>query len=105
MPKRPEDFLTDIRSGVWDGFAELGAKRKRNYPATMSPQMRPVVGTSTLTGDCVPNLADEDPVNIEDFKLDLESGRIAYALLSKIADEIIAENALKDRKKSSNGFV
>jgi hypothetical protein len=61
--------------------------------------MRPMPATSTLTGNYVRNPAGDDPVNIEDFKLDLESGSIAYALLSKIADEMLPANTSKDHKQ------
>jgi hypothetical protein len=39
-----------------------------------------------------------NPDNIEGFNLDLESGRAAYALLSSIADEILADIS-RDRKQ------
>jgi len=40
------------------------------------------LAASTLAGDKVFNLAGEDLGEIEDFMLDVESGRIAYAVLS-----------------------
>ena len=43
---------------------------------------RTLLSVSTLAGDKVSNLAGEDLGKIEDFMLDLESGRIAYAVLS-----------------------
>jgi hypothetical protein len=79
-----EDLLTDIRSGVGGLFALC----EGSYATTVSPKALPVLATSTLTGKYVRNSAGDDSVNIEDFKLDFGSGRIAYALLSKIADEI-----------------
>jgi sporulation protein YlmC with PRC-barrel domain len=43
---------------------------------------RAVLSASTLAGDKVFNLAGEDLGKIEDFMLDMQSGRIAYAVLS-----------------------
>ncbi len=44
--------------------------------------MQPVFSASTLSGDKVVNSYGEDLGKIEDFMLDLESGRIRYAVLS-----------------------
>ena len=41
-----------------------------------------VLSSSTLTGDDVVNAQGEDLGKIEDFMLDLENGRIRYAVLS-----------------------
>ena len=41
-----------------------------------------VLSSSTLSGDPVRNVQGEDLGKIEDFMIDLESGRIAYAVLS-----------------------
>ncbi|HEV3279466.1 MAG TPA: PRC-barrel domain-containing protein [Terriglobia bacterium] len=49
------------------------------YPATAS---RRVLSASTLKGDKVVNLQGEDLGKIEDLMIDLERGRIAYAVLS-----------------------
>lgn len=43
---------------------------------------RRVLSAKTLTGDKVVNLRGEDLGKIEDFMIDLERGRIAYAVLS-----------------------
>jgi sporulation protein YlmC with PRC-barrel domain len=43
---------------------------------------RRVLSASTLKGDKVVNLQGEDLGNIEDLMIDLERGRIAYAVLS-----------------------
>lgn len=43
---------------------------------------RRLLSASTLAGDKVFNLAGENLGKIEDFMLDMESGRIAYAVLS-----------------------
>lgn len=42
----------------------------------------PVLSASTLSGDKVVNSYGEDLGQIEDFMLDLENGRIRYAVLS-----------------------
>ena len=41
-----------------------------------------ILSASTLSGDKVCNSAGEDLGKIEDFMLDMESGRIRYAVLS-----------------------
>jgi sporulation protein YlmC with PRC-barrel domain len=41
-----------------------------------------LLSTSTLSGDKVKNAAGDDLGKIEDFMVDLDSGRIAYAVLS-----------------------
>jgi hypothetical protein len=41
-----------------------------------------VLSASTLKGDPVRNAAGEDLGNIEEFMIDLETGRVAYAVLS-----------------------
>jgi sporulation protein YlmC with PRC-barrel domain len=43
---------------------------------------QPVLSASTLNGDKVVNSYGEDLGKIEDFMLDLENGRIRYAVLS-----------------------
>jgi sporulation protein YlmC with PRC-barrel domain len=43
---------------------------------------RPVVSASTLTGDKVRNSANEDLGKVHDLMIDVENGRIAYAVLS-----------------------
>ena len=43
---------------------------------------RTLLSARTLAGDRVLNLAGENLGKIEDFMLDLESGRIPYAVLS-----------------------
>jgi sporulation protein YlmC with PRC-barrel domain len=44
--------------------------------------MTGVLSTSTISGDKVCNLEGEDLGKIEDLVLDLDSGRVAYAVLS-----------------------
>jgi hypothetical protein len=83
---------------VRSGFAEAMASGEDNSPAMVPPKTPRLLAASTLAAD---HLGD-DPGNIEEeFKLDLESGRIAYALLSLIAEEILAENASNDHKQHS----
>ena len=43
---------------------------------------RKVLSASTLTGNKVVNLRKEDLGTIEDLMIDIDSGRIAYAVLS-----------------------
>ena len=40
------------------------------------------MSTSTLTGDEVYNLQDEDLGDVKDFMLDMRTGKVAYAVLS-----------------------
>jgi sporulation protein YlmC with PRC-barrel domain len=44
--------------------------------------MTPVLSASTLSGDKVHNAQGENLGKIEDFLLDMDTGRIAYAVLS-----------------------
>lgn len=41
-----------------------------------------MLGASTLTGNCVRNLTGETLGTIEEFMIDLETGKIAYCVLS-----------------------
>jgi hypothetical protein len=50
--------------------------------AVPSPGRRRVLIASNLAGDCVRNLVGEDLGAIEEIMPDIESGRIAYAVLS-----------------------
>jgi len=43
---------------------------------------RPILSASTLHGDSVKNPKGDDLGKIEDFMLDLETGRVRYAVLS-----------------------
>ena len=48
----------------------------------VAPQTPRVLSASTLAGDKVVNLQNEDLGKIEELMIDLETGRIAYAVLS-----------------------
>jgi len=84
-----------------------------------------VLSSSTLSGDPVRNTRGEDLGKIEDFMIDLERGKIAYAVLSfggvlGVGDKLFAVpwralavdtdrkcfvlNVPKDRLKSAPGF-
>ena len=84
-----------------------------------------VLSSSTLEGTSVKNLSGEDVGNIEEIMLDLNSGRVAYAVLSfggilGIGDklfavpwdsltvdtdnEVIRMDASKERLKNAPGF-
>lgn len=45
-------------------------------------KLKGALSCSTLTGDAVRNAAGEDLGEIEDIMIDLDTGRIAYAVLS-----------------------
>jgi sporulation protein YlmC with PRC-barrel domain len=49
---------------------------------TATKNLRKVLSSRTLSGDRVVNPQDEDLGKIEDLMIDLDSGRIAYAVLS-----------------------
>lgn len=57
----------------------LNASTAALYADGPGPQ---VMGAETLTGDKVVNAAGEDLGNIEKIMLDVNSGRVAYAVLS-----------------------
>jgi sporulation protein YlmC with PRC-barrel domain len=81
-----------VAIGVWEckkhtfGLQERTLQELRFQEVSMkSTQVaeRPrVLSTSTLSGDPVRNSAGENLGKIEDFMVDLERGRIAYAVLS-----------------------
>jgi sporulation protein YlmC with PRC-barrel domain len=48
----------------------------------LNPKNRRVLSSSTICSDHVKNAAGEDLGKIEDLMVDLDSGRIAYAVLS-----------------------
>jgi sporulation protein YlmC with PRC-barrel domain len=48
----------------------------------LNPKNRRVLSSSTICSDQVKNAAGEDLGKIEDLMVDLDSGRIAYAVLS-----------------------
>jgi len=87
--------------------------------------IRNIMGASTLTGDEVRNLEDEELGKIEEIMLNVPSGKIAYAVLSfggflGIGDKLFAVpwdalvlnedsrcfvlNVSKDRLKDAPGF-
>jgi sporulation protein YlmC with PRC-barrel domain len=67
-------------SDAGKGYAqsETGDENPRNQ----ENRKRRVLGAGTLTGDSVRNNAGEDLGKIEEIMIDLESGRVAYAVLS-----------------------
>jgi sporulation protein YlmC with PRC-barrel domain len=70
----------------------LQRKIHMNYETTDSAVMQTAeivnesvpafMSTSSLTGDGVYNLQDEDLGDVKDFMLDLRTGKVAYAVLS-----------------------
>jgi len=68
------------RDDVRDGFAEPAVGRQADYPD--GRRTRLVLTASTVTGDRVRNPAGEELGTIHEIMLDIESGRIAYAVLS-----------------------
>jgi sporulation protein YlmC with PRC-barrel domain len=70
------------RDDVRDGVAPPEDAREGAFPTTARPRTRRILTASTLTGDRVRNPAGDNLGSIEEIMLDLESGRIAYAVLS-----------------------
>jgi len=68
------------RDDVRDGFAESAAASEGNLPERAKTRL--VLTASTVTGDRVRNTAGEDLGTIHDIMLDIDSGRVAYAVLS-----------------------
>ncbi|MDP9053987.1 MAG: PRC-barrel domain-containing protein [Acidobacteriota bacterium] len=52
------------------------------FESTRQKNNRPVLASSTITGDRVRNAAGEDLGKIEEIMLDVATGRIAYAVIS-----------------------
>ncbi len=73
------------RDDVRDGFAEgTGSADNGENPRKLSVdrRRRRVLAASTITGDRVRNTDGEDLGKIESIMLDLQSGKVAYAVLS-----------------------
>jgi hypothetical protein len=68
--------MVDIGKGY--SKSESGDENPRN----LENRKRRVLGAGTLTGDSVRNTAGDDLGKIEEIMIDLESGRVAYAVLS-----------------------
>jgi sporulation protein YlmC with PRC-barrel domain len=67
----PEESSAISRDDVRDGFGQEDARNQRH-----------VLAASTLSGDRVRNSAGESLGKIEEIMLDIQTGRIAYAVLS-----------------------
>jgi sporulation protein YlmC with PRC-barrel domain len=80
--KASNESIAVSRDDVRDGFAEPQVSREGYVPATEHRGTRRVLAASTLAGDRVRNPAGEDLGSIDEIMLDLESGRVAYAVLS-----------------------
>jgi sporulation protein YlmC with PRC-barrel domain len=78
----PEESDAISRDDVRDGFAEPPVPIEGNEPDSGRQNRYRVLAASTLTGDRVRNPAGENLGEIEEIMLDLEHGRIAYAVLS-----------------------
>jgi sporulation protein YlmC with PRC-barrel domain len=96
----------------------------KGYGSTSGPGPA-LMGADTLLGNDVYNLSDENLGNIKEFMIDMQSGRIAYAVLSfggflGMGDRLFAVpwqalqldtanrrftlNASKDKLKNAPGF-
>ena len=68
-------------AGSASGFLDDPDSNEANTPRPRGPGKR-VLSAGTLAGDRVKNAAGDDLGNIEEIMIDLESGRVAYAVLS-----------------------
>ena len=78
----PNESSAISRDDVRDGFAEPPASHDGNVTTIAPARMRRVLAASTLAGDHVRSPKGDDLGSIEEIMLDLERGRIAYAVLS-----------------------
>lgn len=65
-----------------DGKGYARSESGDTNPRNQENRKRRVLGAGTLTGDRVRNKAGDDLGKIEEIMIDLESGRVAYAVLS-----------------------
>ncbi len=65
-----------------DGKGYASSDNRDKNPRNQENRKRRVLGAGTLTGDRVRNKTGEDVGKIEEIMIDLESGRVAYAVLS-----------------------
>jgi len=86
------DKVEETTERGWDrtkGAVERGyesvtrdKENRGDWDRSDKPGFRRVLSASTLSGDRVRNSAGEDLGKIEDLMIDVQSGRIAYAVLS-----------------------
>jgi sporulation protein YlmC with PRC-barrel domain len=65
-----------------DGKGYASSDNPDKNPRNFENRKRRVLGAGTLTGDRVRNNAGDDLGKIEEIMIDVESGRVAYAVLS-----------------------
>jgi sporulation protein YlmC with PRC-barrel domain len=78
----PNESSAISRDDVRDGFADPPSSREGSLTTTAQARMYRVLAAGTLVGNHVRNPAGDDLGSIEEIMLDLERGRIAYAVLS-----------------------
>jgi sporulation protein YlmC with PRC-barrel domain len=61
----------------------------------------PVLSSSTISGDKVVNSRGEDLGEIKDLMIDVDSGRVAYAVLEAKAEYVKAKSLAKVEEKSA----
>lgn len=79
-PEKPETMSGP--TGPDDGKGFASSENPDKNPRDWENRKRRVLGAGTLTGDRVRNKAGDDLGKIEEIMIDLESGRVAYAVLS-----------------------
>jgi len=76
-PEKPEKSTAPD-----DGKGYASSEDSGKNPRNQENRKRRVLGAGTLTGDRVRNQAGDDLGKIEEIMIDLENGRVAYAVLS-----------------------
>lgn len=79
-PEQPVTGATSAGSNTGKEFANT--ENPDANPRNQENRKRRLLGAGTLKGDRVRNKANEDLGSIEEIMIDLESGRVAYAVLS-----------------------
>jgi sporulation protein YlmC with PRC-barrel domain len=74
----PHESSAISRDDVRDGFADAPV----SPDGTIRAGMNRVLGAGTITGDHVRSAAGDDVGSIQEIMIDIETGRIAYAVLS-----------------------
>lgn len=82
MPKDPSTYNDRVLTSQPDARTATDRLTARVTDDQDRTEYRRVLSASTITGDRVVNQAGEDLGKINELMIDIESGRIAYAVLS-----------------------
>ncbi len=78
----PNELSAISRDDVRDGFADSPASHDGDATTAAHAGMRRVLAATAVVGDHVRSPAGDDLGSIEEIMLDLDTGQIAYAVLS-----------------------